>query len=463
MEKTGVPARAFSPLHTPASIQDVTPFATGPYGGNPGTTDWQVAYVIIAHSLLVHFGEKSVPLLQELWPGLDAFMGYLDGMADPLTGLLTKGARGDWIPPEGNRKGPFPTPTDTVASFFQTLCISHMADIARAIGDSAKAAWYSQRLAANRVAYHKAYFNGMGQATDGAKRCCYSLGSQTANMFALHIGAVPPEHVNATISMLNASIYNRFASQQAPTSADGATVWGPGAHVDSGIFGTTFVYETLQHYGYDTTAWDLVKQTTYPSLGYMVAQGATTLWEAWDGDRHTIGGGGTSRNHIMFGGGVNRFIAAGLGLTVPTLPGTLEPAHMGWRRVLVHPAPAMVRELRQGGATRRTPMGLAAVAWSIGQDRDTELSATVDVPEFTTADVRLPVLRVPVSAAVTVHLKIGNCTASADRQHGTRLVFAGCNGAPVAAASVVVRPDGELVAAVELGPGSFSLHTSWTL
>ena len=40
----------------------------------------------------------------------------------------------------------------------------------------------------------------------------------------------------------------------------------------------------------------------YPSLGYMIDQGATTLWEAWDGTRHVVGGGGgSSRNHIMFG------------------------------------------------------------------------------------------------------------------------------------------------------------------
>ena len=77
----------------------------------------------------------------------------------------------------------------------------------------------------------------------------------------------------------------------------------------------------------------------------MVADGATTLWEAWDGDAHHIGetplwsddrsyglhrpshlarlagSGGTSRNHIMFGGGVNRFLAKAVG-GVPAEPTT---------------------------------------------------------------------------------------------------------------------------------------------
>ena len=50
----------------------------------------------------------------------------------------------------------------------------------------------------------------------------------------------------------------------------------------------------------DAVALDLLNQTSWPSLGYMIANGATTLWEAWDGDAHHIGKLGTSRNHIMY-------------------------------------------------------------------------------------------------------------------------------------------------------------------
>ena len=70
------------------SVPDATPFSTSPYGGNPGTTDWQVAYVMIAHSILEHYGPRAHPVLAELWDSLDLFMDYLDKLVDPATGLL---------------------------------------------------------------------------------------------------------------------------------------------------------------------------------------------------------------------------------------------------------------------------------------------------------------------------------------------------------------------------------------
>lgn len=95
----------------------------------------------------------------------------------------------------------YPTKTDTVAAFMHTLCVAHMVEIATAIGRTADAQRYTARLAANQKAYHKLFFNGdetlavpNGTRTNAPpSRCCYGLGSQTDNVFALHIGAVPIE------------------------------------------------------------------------------------------------------------------------------------------------------------------------------------------------------------------------------------------------------------------------------
>ena len=40
----------------------------------------------------------------------------------------------------------------------------------------------------------------------------------------------------------------------------------------------------LTRYGHGDVAYAMATQTTYPSLGYMVARGATTIWELWNGD-----------------------------------------------------------------------------------------------------------------------------------------------------------------------------------
>ena len=324
------------------SVPDVTPFPTSPYGANPGSTDWQTAFVVIARNALVHYGDLAKPLLSEIYPSLQLFMDdYLERLikqGGKGTGLLLTGARGDWIPPDGNEKGPYPTTPTTIAAFWHTLCVGYMAEIATAIGRTADASRYTARLEANRKAYHKTFYNGLGGEDGGAmadpegrKRCCYDTGSQTNNVFALQIGAVPPELINSTVAMLVASLKNRSASsphgeQQLGASSSLSTTgtfdpklpphwiqrtgsdsdpkpiptspFGPGAHMDCGIFGTTYLFEVLHKYGHDAVGIDVLTETSYPSFGYMIEQGATTLWESWAGTRTEIGFSGTSRNHV---------------------------------------------------------------------------------------------------------------------------------------------------------------------
>ena len=51
-------------------------------GGNPGSTDWQTAFPVIARNVLLHYGELSHPLLQEIWPSLERFMAYLERLIE---------------------------------------------------------------------------------------------------------------------------------------------------------------------------------------------------------------------------------------------------------------------------------------------------------------------------------------------------------------------------------------------
>ena len=245
-----------------------------------------MAYIIIARNLLLHYGAVVVPSLESLWPSLKALMDYLDRQVDPQTGLLLSGARGDWIPPEGNGKGPFPTGTAIVAAFFHSLCLSHMAEIGAAVGQTEAAKQYQSRFTANQAAFHAHFYNGKDQDSTSetgedvfGARCCYDKGSQTANVFALHLGAVPSAQLNATLGMLVTSIYNRQArhpgdhtgtrdrlEQRSWLSRDNGVppAWGSGAHMDCGIFGTTYLFEVLHAHGADRAGWDILNETSYP-------------------------------------------------------------------------------------------------------------------------------------------------------------------------------------------------------
>ena len=360
---------------------------------------------------------------------------------------------------------------------------------------------YTARLAANQKAYHTQFYNGNdgtdsygngGGDGDGGsgpvKRCCYDSGSQTSNVMALHINAAPtPEIVNSTVAMLVTSIYDHTAFKPGGAASGGDTAmpptsapaWGAGPHLDVGITGTTFIFETLHAHAHDSVIFELLNLTTFPSLGHMISQDATTLWEAWDGDKGSMCESGSSRNHIMFGGGVNRFLHAAVGgLTVDTRPGVgLSHAagnhsspgtagSNGWQRLLVHPSPAAIRALAQGGAERKTVRGLAKVSWTSGEravgdalaaDADAAsapqhtLEMNVTVPLGSVASVKLPlaiaktvdaVTAATTAAAATVVVgggESGGCVLSCSDM--ALVGTAPCMG--VAAAACSHRRDGE--------------------
>ena len=474
------------------SVPDVTPFATGPYGANPGTTDWQVAYVMIARNMVLHYGPVTHPVLTELWPSLDLFMDYLDRLTDPKTGLLLQGARGDWVPPQGQL---FKTPTTSIAAFFHTLSVGYMAEIAAAIGKTADAARYTARYAANQKAYHKQFYNGdtVNGQPQPQTRCCYDTGSQTSNVMALHLNVGPtPAITEKTVSMLVASIYNHAAvtpnsssSNSIISGGNGGVVeampdpFGAGPHVDVGITGTTYIFEVLHAHAHDAVAFELLNVTTYPSLGRMITQEATTLWEAWDGDENNIGKLGTSRNHIMFGGGVNRFLQAAVGgLTIDTRPGHGLVANTnsggavgssgtsnGWQRLVVHPSPAAIRSLVQGGTSRKTARGVAKVSWTCGSESAAAAAASrskhtlemnVTVPPGAVASVKLPLaLAVGSSAAAaTVLASVGGSDACILSCSDTSLAgTTSCAHAGITTAECSHRLDGEPIMSLEVVHG----------
>ena len=201
--------------------------------------------------------------------------------------------------------------------------------------------------------------------------------------------------------------------------------------MDCGIFGTTYIFDVLHAHGQDAVALEVLTETTFPSLGRMVQQGATTLWEGWDGSRNVIGSTGTSRNHIMFGGGVARYLLASVGGLSASRAGSGKTA--GWRRLLLGPAPAAARLLTRGGARRQTPSGMVVVSWRrVGDSGEgggghSRLVVNVTVPSLSTATVRVPLL--DHALAVVTHRRSGTLVGGdggevRETQTGERVFFA---------------------------------------
>jgi alpha-L-rhamnosidase len=150
-----------------------------------------------------------------------------------------------------------------------------------------------------------------------------------------------------------------------------------GGHGSHGLVGGQWVNRVLTRYGHGDVAYLMATQTTYPSLGYMVERGATTIWELWNGD--TADPSMNSGNHVMLVGDLVTWLyedVAGIA------PDEDEP---GFHHVLMRPTP--VGDLKSARASHRSAYGLISSEWK----RDgAALSLDVTVPANSTATVYVP-------------------------------------------------------------------------
>ena len=153
-------------------------------------------------------------------------------------------------------------------------------------------------------------------------------------------------------------------------------------HLATGFVGTAYVAHVLSRFGHIDVAYALLLQESYPSWLYPVTQGATTIWERWDGQRPD-GSFQTpemnSFNHYAYGA-----IGDWLYKTVAGLQ--IDPQQPGYKHIVIHPQPG-------GGLTnaRAAYTSLHGEIISDWQLSDAGLTLAVTVPPNTTATVVLPV------------------------------------------------------------------------
>ncbi len=144
-------------------------------------------------------------------------------------------------------------------------------------------------------------------------------------------------------------------------------------HISTGIFGTKMIWNVLQDYEQNDVAYEMVNQRDYPGYGYMIENGATTLWEHWDKSRNQ-----NSKNHPMFGSVSEWFYKAILGINP-------APDAVGFDKVII--APKVVGDLTWAEGSYRSVRGEITSAWKI---ENNEFKYTLTIPGNTTAKVILP-------------------------------------------------------------------------
>ena len=146
-------------------------------------------------------------------------------------------------------------------------------------------------------------------------------------------------------------------------------------HVDTGILGTRYILDVLTENGQAEAACRMATHKSYPGWGYMLAEGATTLWERWE---KLTGHAMNSQNHIMLGSVDAWFYRVIAGLS-PLLP--------GWKAVRVRPH--VLGGMSFAEASIETVAGKVRSAWKKTED---SFSLEVAIPVGATGEVHIPFL-----------------------------------------------------------------------
>ena len=319
-----------------------SPWRPPAIGPTPG---WADAGVVLPWITWQRTGGTQI--IEENW---DAMTRYLSGIrkANPeMRWLRQRGADfGDWLAVDSKERGDDTTPKDLLATALWAYDCSLMAQMAEATGRNDEASSFRAAREEIADAFRKAYV-----ANDGT----VGNGSQTSYIFALYFELLE-SHQRA---------------QAATRLAD--CVRDRGDMLTTGFLGTPFALHVLANAGYEELALTLLRRTEYPSWGYMLSKGATTMWERWNSD--TAGVEMNSFNHYAFGA-VSSFLmrrVAGIDSAAP-----------GFKRIRVRPLG--VPTLGPVRGSLHSPAGLIETSWNIAEGR---FSLSLTVPANATAEVHL--------------------------------------------------------------------------
>lgn len=315
-------------------ITEIAPFtgiADRGYGDDSGPLGWQLGYVYLQKQLYQFYGDKRILLDQ--YPNLQRQVSFLQSKA--LDNLFY------WD--ISDHESLDPKPESFSASCFYYHHVSLAAEFAAALGFKADQKRYEGLAKAIKNAIlDKYYVKKTGR---------FDLATQAAQSFALWYALSP----DAKLSMnwLESEI-NRH--QQ---------------HVASGIYGTKMMFDVLRQNDRNDLAFAVATRKDFPGWGYMLANGATTIWETW-----AYPGTVYSNNHPMFGSIDEWFYRSILGI---------NSLDAGFRTIQIKPQPA--GDLRWAKGSYRSMRGVIRSAWK--EDADSFV-LNLELPVNCNAEVWVP-------------------------------------------------------------------------
>src|SRR5690554_1981885 len=254
------------------SVPDVAPAYWRNYNDN---MTWPGAYLIIANMLYEQYGDDRP--VRKHYESMKKWMSYMrDNFMED--NIMPRDLYGDWcMPPESPEMIHSADPArKTEGPLLGTSFYYHMLRLLETFATlqdkTEDATDFSNQAALVREAYNARFFD--------EETARYSNNTVTANLLSLRFGLVPEGFEERVFENIVDKTMNEF---------DG--------HVSTGLVGIQWLMRGLTNYGRGDIAYTIATNRDYPSWGYMIENGATTIWELWNGD--TADPTMNSHNHVM--------------------------------------------------------------------------------------------------------------------------------------------------------------------
>ncbi|RPJ80690.1 MAG: alpha-L-rhamnosidase, partial [Acidobacteria bacterium] len=350
-----------------------------------GAAGWGDAAVIVPWTMYLEYGDAR--FLEEQYDSMARWVEFQRGRAGD--DLIWDGDPhfGDWLA-FASTDSSYPGAT-TGKDLIATAFFAHSADlmhaVARVLGKDADAARYRDLFERIKAAFVREFVTETVRVGEN---------TQTAYVLALHFDLLPERMREQAASRLAREVRDR-------------------RHLTTGFLGTPYLCHVLTRFGYLDEAYQLLNRREYPSWLYPVTQGATTIWERWDGQKPNGSfqdAGMNSFNHYAYGaiGDWMYEVMGGLGV---------DSSAPGYKHVVIRPRPG-------GGFTRvsvahQSLYGEARSSWA---NESGLFELAVSIPPNTTATVWLPRVRADAVTEGDQPLAVGRGIASV-RQEGDSVVL----------------------------------------
>ncbi|HEX2739635.1 MAG TPA: glycoside hydrolase family 78 protein, partial [Rubrobacter sp.] len=312
-----------------------------------GAPAWGDAGVIVPWTIYRTYDDTRI--VERHYDAMTRWMEYLyEGNPNFLRKNRMGNNYGDWLSPRGDH-----TPKHLLATAYWAYDAKLMAEMAGVTGRHEDAKKYRDLHERIRAAFNDAYVAPDGRI-EGDTQTCYLL--------ALHMGLLP-EELRATAA---AHLVRAIERED----------W----HLSTGFAGVGYLCPVLTETGHTDVAHRLLNNETYPSWGYTIKNGATTIWERWDG--WTEEDGFQSPNMNSF----NHYSLGSVGEWLYRYVAGIDLGTPGYGRIVIRPRPG--GGLTHAKAEYDSVRGRISSAWKIEDDR---FELEVIIPPNTTATVHVPV------------------------------------------------------------------------